>query len=213
MNHYRALQLAPLLVVLGLGVSGCDDGSQLGDSVGNASLLAAVCADAGAFSQSAPVLTAHPAQLWPPNHKFHAFGVADCVSVVSCDPNLRAEFLWASSDEPVDDLGDGHFAPDIVFDDCGHVQVRAERQGPKDGRVYKLGVRVTDGAGHVAESECSIVVDHDQRGAVGSDSGESYRVPATAANGVACGGAPGTPPPPVRQGPDDAGAPPAPLGI
>jgi hypothetical protein len=56
------------------------------------------------------------------------------------------------------------------------VQVRAERQGPKNGRVYKLGVRVVDGAGNAVQSQCTIIVDHDQRGVVGADDGESYRI-------------------------------------
>ncbi|MDB4989191.1 MAG: hypothetical protein JWN04_4369, partial [Myxococcaceae bacterium] len=165
-----------------------------------------------------PVLTPKVQNIWPPNHKFHSFGVEDCIGVVdACDPALHAEFIWASSDEPIDDLGDGHFAPDIMFDGCDRVQVRAERQGPKDGRVYKLGVRVVDRAGNVAESACSIIVDHDQRGVQGADSGESYRVMLDGQNGLPrCDGLP-TSLPPVTVGHPvvDAGAPQTPpmLGI
>ena len=42
--------------------------------------------------------------------------------------------------------------------------------------MYKLGVRVTDSAGNTAEGECLVIVDHDQRGVVGKDSGEAYRI-------------------------------------
>jgi hypothetical protein len=151
-----------------------------------------------------PVLTPKTIQLWPPNHKFHTISVADCVGVVdACDPNLNAQFIWGSSDEPVDDKGDGHFAPDILFDSCQRVQVRAERAGPKSGRVYKLGVRVVDRAGNAVESACSVIVDHDQRGVVGADDGESYRVALNGQNGqLSCDGVP-PPPPPVT----DAGVP------
>jgi hypothetical protein len=156
----------------------------------------------------APVLTEHSIALWPPNHKFHEIAVEDCVSVVdSCDGALRGEFIWASSDEPVDDKGDGHHAPDIQLSaDCTRVSVRAERQGPKDGRVYKLGVRVVDGSGNTSVGECTIVVDHDQRGVVGADSGEAYRVSFDGSQGgPVCDGEPDEPPPPptVPPPPDD----------
>jgi hypothetical protein len=162
----------------------------------------------------APVLTPKSVNLWPPNHKFHTISVDDCVAVSdSCESDLRAEFVWASSDEPIDDLGDGHHAPDILIDDCNRVQVRSERQGPKDGRVYKLGVRVVDGAGNAAESSCTIIIDHDRRGVVGADSGEKYRIAFNGQNGrPACDGdnpppPPPPPPPPVTR---DAGSPPPP---
>ncbi len=155
----------------------------------------------------APTLTPKTLNIWPPNHKFHTVSVNDCVSVVdACQSDLKAEFIWASSDEPVDDLGDGHHSPDILIDDCNQVQVRAERQGPKDGRVYKLGVRVVDGAGHATESECAIIVDHDKRGIVGADSGESYRIALNGQNGtLSCDGA--NPPPPAPPPGDNGGDP------
>lgn len=124
-----------------------------------------------------PVLESRTLNLWPPNHKLHTITVADCVGITdACQTNLTGEFMWASSDEPVNALGDGNHEADILFDGCGQVQVRAERQGPKDGRVYKLGVRVTDAAGNTTDGSCTIVVDHDKRGVVGADSGESYRI-------------------------------------
>lgn len=157
----------------------------------------------------APTLEGKTLNIWPPNHKFHTITVADCVSVSdACQNDLVAEFIWASSDEPVDGRGDGHHAPDILIDDCNQVQVRAERMGPKDGRVYKLGVRVVDGAGNATESECAIIVDHDQRGVVGADSGESYRIDLNGQNGtIACDGE-GEPPvaPPAPPG-DNGGDP------
>jgi hypothetical protein len=141
-----------------------------GDSVCEAELIVR--------DTAVPAIESHTVQLWPPNHKFHNVAVADCVSAVdACDGELRGEFIWASSDEPIDDIGDGHHAPDIGLSaDRQHVCVRSERQGPKDGRVYKLGVRVVDQTGNAAEGECLVIVDHDQRGVTGKDSGEAYRV-------------------------------------
>ncbi len=154
----------------------------------------------------APVLTPKTLNLWPPNHKFHSIAVGDCFDIAdACQSDLQAEFIWASSDEPVDDLGDGHHAPDILIDDCQKVQLRAERQGPKDGRVYKLGVRVVDGSGNASEGVCTVVVDHDQRGVLGADSGEAYRINLNGQGGqLSCDGENELPPrnePPVNQPP------------
>ena len=167
-----------------------------------------------------PELETQTIQLWPPNHKFHTIGVEDCVRAVDgCEGELQGEFVWASSDEPIDSIGDGHHAPDILLsDDCRSVQVRAERQGPKDGRVYKLGVRFVDAAGNTAEEACQVIVDHDQRGATGVDSGEAYRVTFDGADGgPSCDGRPEEPPtaddPPASDDPpgDDDGDPPVPV--
>lgn len=142
----------------------------------------------------APVLTEHTINLWPPNHKLHGLSVSDCVSATdACEGELKGEFIWASSDEPADSIGDGHFAPDVGFLDAQHACVRSERQGPKNGRVYKLGVRVVDASGHAAEGTCMVIVDHDQRGVPGQDSGEAYRVSfAGAPTGAACDAVPST---------------------
>ncbi|HET6335194.1 MAG TPA: hypothetical protein VFG30_18345 [Polyangiales bacterium] len=157
-----------------------------------------------------PVLETHTIALWPPNHKFHDIAVEDCVTAVdACDGTLRGEFIWASSDEPIDDIGDGHHSPDIgVSADGRHACVRSERQGPKDGRVYKLGVRVVDGNGNATEGVCAVIVDHDQRGVIGADSGEKYRVTFdddSDAGLAACAGDPDepptTPPPPPTTPP------------
>ena len=154
----------------------------------------------------APVVESHVVQLWPPNHKFHDIAIEDCVTVTDgCESDLQGEFLWASSDEPVDDKGDGHHAPDILLgEDCQHVSVRSERQGPKDGRVYKLGVRVTDSSGNATDAVCTVIVDHDQRGVVGADSGEAYRITFDGKDGgPTCDGQPDMPPttPPTNPPP------------
>ena len=157
-------------------------------------------------AEDGPLVEAHTLTLWPPNHKFHDIALGDCVTVRNdCGGPYRAEFLWASSDEPIDDKGDGHHSPDILLgDDCDFVSVRSERQGPKDGRVYKLGVRVFDAAGNATDAACTIVVDHDQRGVIAADSGEKYRVTfESSAGGPICDGEPDEPPPPPPPGDDE----------
>jgi hypothetical protein len=162
-----------------------------------------------------PRLESHTLQLWPPNHKFHEIAVNDCVSFVdACSGEVAGEFIWASSDEPVDDKGDGHHAPDIMLSDCGKLALRAERAGPRNGRVYTLGVRVVDTDGNAVEGTCKVIVDHDQRGVQGADDGESYRITFDGSQGgPVCDGqieppAPPTVIPPIQQPPTTIEPPP-----
>ncbi len=115
--------------------------------------------------RSAPEVTARTLPLWPPNHQMHSLRAADCVTVRdACDEAPRAVFTWAQVDEPDDATGDGHTTGDVRFDGCDVVAVRAERRGNGDGRVYALGVRVTDRSGNATDAVCHVVVAHDQSG-------------------------------------------------
>jgi hypothetical protein len=163
-------------LVLGLGalcaVACGGDSDNVGGNQGRLSASDATCEE-----PVAPTAEGHSIALWPPNHKLHTIAVDDCVSFTdACGAPASGEFIYATSDEPVDDIGDGHFSPDIGIDEAGNVCVRSERQGPKNGRVYHLGVRLVDDGGQESVAECTIIVDHDQSGAESQDDGESYRV-------------------------------------
>lgn len=124
-------------------------------------------------------LVAKPVKLWPPNHKLHDISIDDCVEIVGACPGeqLEPRFIWASSDEPVNAKGDGNHEPDIVLGaDCQQLALRSERQGPKDGRVYTLGVRLVDDAGETYETTCTVGVDHDQRGRDATAGNDAYRL-------------------------------------
>jgi len=51
------------------------------------------------------------------------------------------------------------------------VQLRSERQGGSNGRVYKLGWKATDDSGNETEGKCVVVVPHDQSGREAIDDG------------------------------------------
>lgn len=122
----------------------------------------------GACALSGPAAVV---ELWSPNHKVHLISIDQCwPQLRGCGGALGAAFTWASSDEPIDGIGDGHHAPDVFRVDRTHVCVRAERQGPENGRVYRLGV--TDGD---VETECIVTVAHDRRGAPAVGDGDRYR--------------------------------------
>lgn len=113
-------------------------------------------------------------ELWPPNHKFHTISGEDCVRD-ACDGELEVTFLSASSDEPVNDKGDGNTEPDIILD-CDRVQLRSERQGGGNGRTYTLGWKAVDDAGNETAGECIVAVPHDQSGRSAIDDGAAYEI-------------------------------------
>src|SRR5262245_20311081 len=71
-----------------------------------------------------------------------------------------------TSDEPGNALGDGNTVDAIVIGaNCRSVQLRAERAGPGDGRVYTITLRVRDSGGAVTWADFEVSVPHSQNGA------------------------------------------------
>lgn len=128
-----------------------------------------------------PRITDRATALWPPNHQLHRILPEDCAAVTDvCDPQLEVSFTFVASDEPINAQGDGNSDPDVVLG-CDAVELRAERQGGGDGRLYTLGVRARDGAGNVAEGTCTVQVAHDRGAhATAVPSAQAYRVDAPA---------------------------------
>jgi hypothetical protein len=87
------------------------------------------------------------------------------VSVVDvCDLNVGAncKIIAVSSNEPVDGLGDGDTAPDWQITGKLTVNLRAERAGTGNGRVYTLTVECIDASGNSATKTVTVSVPHDQ---------------------------------------------------
>jgi hypothetical protein len=111
----------------------------------------------------APLLevTASPAELWPANHKY--VNVAAAVSAVdNFDPNPAVTLLSVGSNEPDDGLGDGDTPTDIVIVDDYNFQLRAERSGNGEGRVYTITYQATDRCGNATVAEATVNVPRDQ---------------------------------------------------
>lgn len=126
-----------------------------------------------------PVVATLEIAMWPPNHKYHDVALVDCIDeVLDCDDDWTATIDFVSSDEPDDDNGDGNTDADIVLVASDAVQLRSERQGGSNGRVYTIGFTVADGSGNTTAAECLVVVDHDQGKGEAVDDGEAYRVEA-----------------------------------
>ncbi|MGH9881516.1 MAG: hypothetical protein ACRD6N_08790, partial [Pyrinomonadaceae bacterium] len=109
-----------------------------------------------------------PISLWPPNHTYHTVTMAQMVASVSDNCPISADEVVidkVTSDEPENSLGDGNTISDIVIaSNCRSVQLRAERAGPNNGRVYTITLRLTDSGGAVTREDFEVSVPKGQNG-------------------------------------------------
>jgi hypothetical protein len=131
----------------------------------------------------APVITTSGSiTLWPPNHKYVTFNVTDLVTGASdnCDGSVgtgSVQITKVTSDELENGSGDGNTLNDIVIAaDCQSVQLRSERVGEGNGRVYTITFEVTDASGNVATATAKVTVPKSQNGSPAVDDGPSYTV-------------------------------------
>jgi len=138
------------------------------DAAGNA----ASCTTTATVVDTTPpcVTVGHPAPLLPANHQYRTVSLDDCYLEVedACGGRLppsayHAEITCVTADEPdnAPGNGDGNTTNDIVIVDSRTVKLRAERAAGGDGRVYKVGFRVSDPAGNRTAGTCSFVVPPD----------------------------------------------------
>jgi hypothetical protein len=71
-------------------------------------------------------------------------------------------------DEPTDSTGDGSTCPDARGIGTSTAQVRSERSGHEDGRVYHIRFQSSDGRGGSCTGTVKVCVPHDQ-GQAGSE--------------------------------------------
>ena len=130
-----------------------------------------------------PVITVNSLapSLWPANHKYVSFNVTDFVTGVTdgCSTTLGISSVVVekiTSDETENGNGDGNTTQDIVIAaNCKSFQVRAERDGGGDGRVYTVTLAVKDSSGNIGRKTVKIVVPHNP-GETPVDSGPHYTV-------------------------------------
>ncbi len=101
--------------------------------------------------------------LWPPNHKLVTITASGAT-----DPDVGDSATLVidgiTQDEPVNGLGDGDTSPDGFLSSplSNKAQVRAERSGLSDGRVYRLHFTATDTHGATCSGFVTVGVPHDQ---------------------------------------------------
>ena len=106
-------------------------------------------------------LIASPDGPWSPNHKMRSVTLEVDVSD-TCDANPTCSIVGVTSNEPVNGKGDGNTSPDWEITGDLTVDLRAERSGNGDGRVYTITVRCTDASGNFTTSFVTVTVPHDQ---------------------------------------------------
>lgn len=129
-------------------------------------------------------LTTQQITLSPPNHNYSTVNVSDMVvsATDNCDPNVNLNAVviaQVTSDEVQNAPGnsDGNTVNDIVIAaNCKSVQLRAERDGNLDGRVYSVTVMVTDSSGNVTTAIRKVTVPLSPGGGAAVDSGPKYTV-------------------------------------
>ncbi|MCK5215712.1 MAG: hypothetical protein KAR05_10210 [Candidatus Omnitrophica bacterium] len=107
----------------------------------------------------------YPAILWPPNHN-----MVDVVVEVNAFDNSGAVTLAATvtSNEPPDADADGNTIPDFTEPLIDQVtglitlQLRAERSGTGDGRIYTITITATDISGNSSVATVEVVAPHDR---------------------------------------------------
>ncbi|MGI0082724.1 MAG: Ig-like domain-containing protein, partial [Nitrosopumilaceae archaeon] len=109
----------------------------------------------------APVCSAPTAApyIWPPNHKMVLINAAMSASDVDGD-TVTTAITSIFQDEPTNGLGDGDTSPDA---NLGLGQVRAERSGTGDGRVYVVTLTASDGNGGSCSGTVQVIVPHSMK--------------------------------------------------
>jgi hypothetical protein len=113
------------------------------------------------------------ATLWPPDHKLVAMTIQGVIDPEH-DP-IGIQITSITQDEPVNGLGDGDTSPDGFGVGTNQAQLRAERSGLGNGRVYVVSFTASDGKGGTCTGAVSVGVPHDQgQGSVPIDDGQNF---------------------------------------
>jgi len=117
----------------------------------------------GVSTNSPPVCSeASPSveTLWPPNHKMKNISVLGVTDPDGDDLTITIDSIF--QDEPVPGPGKKH-SPDGSGVGTDTAQVRAERLGGENGRVYHIGFTADDGNGGMCSGEVTVGVPHNKK--------------------------------------------------
>jgi hypothetical protein len=107
-------------------------------------------------------VTPDQSRLWPPNHALRVIALGGAT-----DPDGDVVTLTVTAvtqDEALNGTGDGDTSPDAVLGPASNqVQLRSERSGNGDGRVYHVAFGGSDGRGGTCTGTVAVGVPHDQK--------------------------------------------------
>jgi hypothetical protein len=109
--------------------------------------------------------------LWPPNHKLENISIQGIT-----DPDNDLFTITVTSitqDEPTNGLGDGDTSPDGFGVGTSNPQVRSERSGKGNGRVYQINFKAVDSKGGECNGFVKVGVPHDKKDTP-IDDGQNY---------------------------------------
>ena len=127
------------------------------------------------------IISVNPEELWSPNHRMVPVIILIEAEDICTETDQLEVVVTVTSNEPDDDKGDGAFTGDVdgedgfiapvpvicVFDEeagcfvCSF-ELRAERAGVGDGRVYTIEAECKDASQNTATDTAEVTVAHDQ---------------------------------------------------
>jgi hypothetical protein len=123
---------------------------------------------AGVVDTTDPTIdvTLNPDTLWPPNHKMRDITATVNVTDI-CDAKPTFVLTSITSNEPDNGKGDGNTTGDIAGATVGapdtEFQLRSERSGKGNGRVYSATYTASDGSGNSADDSAEVTVPHSKK--------------------------------------------------
>ena len=110
--------------------------------------------------------------IWPPNHMFVDISINGVTDPDGDPVTITVDAI--TQDEPNSGVGDGDQSPDGAGVGTDTAQIRAERDGTSDGRVYVISFSADDGNGGTCNGSVQVGVPHDQSGDPALDSGQNF---------------------------------------
>ena len=106
---------------------------------------------------------ASPSQdsLWPANHKLAPITIQGVTDVGGDTVSINIDSIW--QDEAVNGRGDANTSPDGAGVGTDTAEVRAERSGKGDGRVYSIVFSASDEEGATCTGSVEVDVPHDKK--------------------------------------------------
>jgi N-acetylneuraminic acid mutarotase len=105
-------------------------------------------------------LTASPSMLWPPNNKMVAVTLSATVTDACGDPSPVTNIIAVLSNEPAESNAFANGQALITGNLT--LELKADRNGNGNGRIYTIIVETTDSYGNSATNTVNVTVPHDQ---------------------------------------------------
>ncbi len=102
--------------------------------------------------------------LWPPNHRMVPITVGVTLTDNCATTAVQCGITHVTSNEPINGPGDGNTRWDWEITSAMGVNLRAERSGLLNDRIYTLWFTCRDAGGATVTGTTTVTVPHDQRG-------------------------------------------------